>query len=57
MFRDNLFLQVMRPSLEDVQHTLNRVSQAILRMCESIPQWQHLVAQQRQQQKVNADLL
>ena len=44
---------VMRPSLEDIQATLNKAVQVMLKMSENIPQWDHLVSQQRQQQKVN----
>ncbi len=44
---------VMRPSLEDVQASLNKAVQIILRMTENVPQWQHLVQQQMQQQKVS----
>ncbi len=43
---------VMRPSLEDVQGSLNKCVQIVLKMAESVPQWQHLIQQQKQQQKV-----
>lgn len=43
---------MMRPSLEDIQSTLNKAVQVMLKMSENIPQWEHLVNQQRLQQKV-----
>ncbi len=44
---------VMRPSLEDIQNAVNKSVQTILKMSENIPQWQHLIQQQKQQQKVS----
>ena len=56
LFRANVILAipsiVMRPSLEDIQNGLNKSVQVILKMTEKIPQWQHLIQQQKQQQKV-----
>ena len=56
LFRANIVLAipsiVMRPSLEDIQNGLNKSVQVILKMTEKIPQWQHLIQQQKQQQKV-----
>ena len=56
LFRANVVLAipsiVMRPSLEDIQNGLNKSVQVILKMTEKIPQWQHLIQQQKQQQKV-----
>ena len=56
IFRANIVLAipsiVMRPSLEDIQNSLNKGVQVILKMTEKLPQWQHLIQQQKQQQKV-----
>lgn len=43
---------VMKPSLEDLQHTLNKAVQIILKASANIPQWEHQTLQQKQQQKV-----
>ncbi len=48
---------VMRPSLEEIQAGLNKAVQIMLKMSEDIPQWDHLIHQQRQQQKVHVCLL
>ena len=56
LFRADIVLQlpnvVMKPSLEDIQSSLNKCIQIILKMTEAVPQWEHLVQQQRLQQKV-----
>ena len=56
LFRADIVLQipnvVMKPSLEDIQAALNKCVQIILKMTEAVPQWEHLVQQQRLQQKV-----
>ena len=56
LFRTDITLAIpnvmMRPSLEDIQSSLNKSVQVILKMCETIPQWEHMCQQQRQQQKV-----
>lgn len=46
---------VMRPTLEDIQSSLNKSVQVILKMSESVPQWKHLLNMQKQQQKVSAE--
>lgn len=56
LFRADIVLAlptvVMRPALEEIQSILNKAVQVMLKMSEHIPQWEHLVHQQRQQQKV-----
>ena len=47
---------MMKPSLEDVQATLNKAIQMILKMSEAIPQWEHMKKQQKQQQKVGSGI-
>ncbi|XP_076466904.1 dynein axonemal heavy chain 5-like [Babylonia areolata] len=42
---------VMKPNLEDLQHCLNKGVQIILKASQDIPQWEHQVLHQRQQQK------
>ncbi|XP_052807224.1 dynein axonemal heavy chain 5-like isoform X2 [Mya arenaria] len=42
---------VMKPSLDDLQHSLNKAVQVILKASQDIPQWEHLIINQRQQQK------
>ncbi|XP_070190341.1 dynein axonemal heavy chain 5-like isoform X2 [Littorina saxatilis] len=42
---------VMKPNLEDLQHSLNKGVQIILKASQDIPQWEHQVLHQRQQQK------
>lgn len=44
---------IMKPSLDDIQQSLNKAVQIILKMSQAIPQWEHFVLQQKQQQKVN----
>ncbi|XP_046353935.2 dynein axonemal heavy chain 5-like isoform X1 [Haliotis rufescens] len=44
---------VMKPSLEDLQHTLNKAVQIILKASANIPQWEHQTLQQKQQQKAD----
>ncbi|XP_074645893.1 dynein axonemal heavy chain 5-like [Tubulanus polymorphus] len=43
---------VLRPSLDDIQASLNRAVQTILKMSQNIPQWNHLILHQRIQQRV-----
>ena len=43
---------VMKPSLEDLQSSLNKAVQIILKASQDIPQWSHMVLHQKQQQKV-----
>ena len=42
---------VMKPSLEDLQSSLNKAVQIILKASQDIPQWSHMVLHQKQQQK------
>ena len=43
---------VLKPSPEEIQMSLNKAVQVILKMFEGIPQWKHLTNQQKQQHKV-----
>ena len=43
---------VMKPSLDDIQSTLNKATQVILKMSCNITQWEHQILQQKQAQKV-----
>ena len=56
LFRADIVLAipnvVMKPSLEDLQSALNKAVQMILKTTQDIPQWEHLVHHQKQQQKV-----
>ncbi|XP_071957073.1 dynein axonemal heavy chain 5-like [Antedon mediterranea] len=38
---------VMRPSLDDVQQTVNKAAQVILKMAQNIPQWEQTLINQR----------
>ncbi|KAJ8315371.1 LOW QUALITY PROTEIN: hypothetical protein KUTeg_007521 [Tegillarca granosa] len=42
---------VMKPSLDDLQSSLNKAVQIILKTSCDIPQWDHLLVHQKQQQK------
>ncbi|KAH3727100.1 hypothetical protein DPMN_053025, partial [Dreissena polymorpha] len=42
---------VTKPSCEDLQSSLNKAVQIILKASQDIPQWEHLIIHQRQQQK------
>ncbi|XP_077977872.1 dynein axonemal heavy chain 5-like isoform X2 [Glandiceps talaboti] len=42
---------VMKPSLEDIQQTLNKAVQTILKMAQDIPLWDHTVTIQKALQK------
>ena len=56
LFRADIVLQipnvVMKPSLDDLQSSLNKAVQVILKTSMEIPQWEHLIVHQKQQQKV-----
>jgi dynein heavy chain len=56
LFSADIVLQipnvVMKPSLDDLQSSLNKAVQVILKASQDIPQWEHLIIHQRQQQKV-----
>ena len=56
LFRADIVLQipnvVMKPSLDDLQSSLNKAVQVILKTSQEIPQWEHLIIHQKQQQKV-----
>lgn len=56
LFSADIVLQipnvVMKPSLDDLQSSLNKAVQTILKASQDIPQWEHLIIHQRQQQKV-----
>jgi hypothetical protein len=39
---------VVKPSFEAIQTTLNKGIQTIIRMSESVPPWDHLIAMQQQ---------
>lgn len=57
LFKVNVVLAIpkvgMSPSLEDVQAAVTKAVQAMMKITEHIPQWDCLVAQQKQQaQKV-----
>jgi dynein heavy chain len=56
LFRADIVLAipnvVMKPSLEDLQSALNKAVQLILKTSQDIPQWEHLIFHQKQQQKV-----
>jgi len=56
LFRADIVLAipnvVMKPSLDDIQSSLNKAVQIILKTSMNIPQWDHLVFHQKQQQKV-----
>lgn len=43
---------VMKPSLDDLQSSLNKAVQIILKASQDIPQWSHMILHQKQQQKV-----
>jgi len=43
---------VLKPSPEEIQMSLNKAVQVILKMFEGIPQRKHLTNQQKQQHKV-----
>ncbi|XP_021362874.1 dynein heavy chain 5, axonemal-like isoform X1 [Mizuhopecten yessoensis] len=55
LFRADIVLAipnvVMKPSLDDIQSALNKAVQIILKTSMDIPQWEHLVLHQRQQQR------
>ena len=42
----------MAPSIDGLQTHLSKAIQVMLKMAQDIPQWQHLVNQQRIQQQV-----
>lgn len=56
LFRADIVLAipnvVMKPSLDDLQSALNKAVQLILKTSQDIPQWEHLIFHQKQQQKV-----
>jgi len=56
LFAADIVLQipnvVTKPTLEDLQSSLNKAVQVILKASQDIPQWEHLIINQRQQQKV-----
>lgn len=58
LFRADIVLAipnvVMKPSLEDLQSALNKAVQLILKTSQDIPQWEHLIFHQKQQQKVSS---
>lgn len=39
---------VMRPSPEEIQSSVNKIVQSILKMFEAIPQWSHISQAQKQ---------
>jgi hypothetical protein len=41
----------VKPSFDVIQTTLNKAIQAIVRMSESVPPWEHLIAVHQQQQQ------
>lgn len=45
-------LVLLQPTLEEMQNVLNKCVQVILKIAEHVPQWSHLIKQQKQQQKV-----
>lgn len=47
---------VVKPSIDELQQALNKAVQTILKMSKDIPQWSHLVLQQKQQTKVGGDV-
>ncbi|KAL5009913.1 hypothetical protein ScPMuIL_012218 [Solemya velum] len=42
---------VMKPSLDELQISLSKAVQIVLKMSQDIPQWDHLMLHQKQQQK------
>lgn len=56
LFRADIVLAipnvVLKPSLDDLQSALNKAVQLILKTSQDIPQWEHLIYHQKQQQKV-----
>ena len=56
LFKADVVLSIpqvmLRPSPEEIQASLNRAVQVIMKMFEGIPQWEHLTQQQKQQHKV-----
>ena len=56
LFKTDVVLSIpqvmMRPSSEEIQSSLNKAVQVILKMFEGIPQWEHLTQQQKHQHKV-----
>lgn len=56
LFMANIVLSiptiVLRPSLDDVQQTVNKAVQVILRMAQDIPLWAHTIISQRAALKV-----
>lgn len=57
LFRADIVLAipnvVLKPSLDDLQSALNKAVQLILKTSQDIPQWEHLIYHQKQQQKVH----
>ncbi|XP_076815353.1 dynein axonemal heavy chain 5-like isoform X1 [Clavelina lepadiformis] len=58
LFRSNIILAipavVMRPSLEEIQSSLNKATEIILRTAKNIPLWRH-AEMQKWQQKLEAE--
>ena len=58
LFKADILLAIpnvlMCPTLEEVQTSLTKAIQIMLKMSEQIPQWEHLIKQQKQQQKVSS---
>ncbi|XP_034335195.2 dynein axonemal heavy chain 5 isoform X1 [Magallana gigas] len=56
LFRADIVLAipnvVLKPSLDDLQSALNKAVQLILKTSQDIPQWEHLIYHQKQQQKI-----
>ena len=50
---DDSTVVIFQPTLEEMQNVLNKCVQVILKIAEHVPQWEHLINQQRQQQKVS----
>nr|XP_018669928.1 dynein heavy chain 5, axonemal-like isoform X1 [Ciona intestinalis]XP_026692815.1 dynein heavy chain 5, axonemal-like isoform X1 [Ciona intestinalis] len=47
---------VIKPSLDEIQHSLNKISQSIVQSCKAIPQWRHSIfAQHELEQQVQGD--
>lgn len=45
---------VMKPSLDELQISLSKAVLIVLKMSQDIPQWDHLMLHQKQQQKVSS---
>ena len=56
LFKAEIVLEIPvvmpRPTMEDSQAILNKSVQEILKMSQNIPQWNHMINQQKQMQKV-----